>query len=208
MVRSTTSDGFELEFGVSHLGPYALTGLLMPALKRARRARVVSVASIAHASGRIHLEDLQSERGYQSSKTYCATKLACLMFAFELHRRATSADSDLISVAAHPGVSATPIAAGWEREDRRKLMDRLERVGYRMSMRFFAQTAAEGARSLVYAASAPEVIGGGYFGPTGFGQMGGPPGPVKPKRHALDTAVAARLWEQSEQLTGVRYEAI
>jgi NAD(P)-dependent dehydrogenase (short-subunit alcohol dehydrogenase family) len=208
MVRATTRDGFELEFGVAHLGHFALTGLLMPALKRAARARVVSVASIAHASGRIDLEDLQSERAYQSYKTYCTTKLACLMFALELHRRATSAGSDLVSVAAHPGVSITPIAAGWEREDRRKLRDRLERIGYRISMRFFAQTAAEGARSLVHAASAPDVTGGGYYGPTGFGQMGGSPGPVKPKRHALDAAVAARLWERSEQLTGVRYEAL
>jgi protochlorophyllide reductase len=180
----------------------------MPALKRARRARVVSIASIAHARGRIELEDLQSERGYQSYKTYCATKLACLMFALELHRRATSAGSDLVSVAAHPGVSITPIAAGWEREDRRKLRDRLERIGYRISMRFFAQTAAEGARSLVHAASAPDVAGGGYYGPTGLGQMGGLPGLVKPKRHALDAAVAAQLWERSEQLTGVRYEAL
>jgi NAD(P)-dependent dehydrogenase (short-subunit alcohol dehydrogenase family) len=207
MVRATTRDGFELEFGVAHLGHFALTGLLMPALKRARRPRVVSVASIAHASGRIDFEDLQSERGYRSYKTYCATKLACLMFALELHRRATSAGSDLVSVAAHPGVSITPIAAGWEREDRRRLIDRLERIGYRMSMRFFAQTAAEGARSLVHAASASDVIGGGYYGPTGFGQMGGPPGLVKPNRRALDAAVAVRLWEQSERLTGVRYEA-
>jgi len=208
MVRATTRDGFELEFGVAHLGHFALTGLLMPALKRARQARVVSVASIAHASGRIDLENLQSERGYQSYKTYCATKLACLMFALELHRRATAAGSDLVSVAAHPGVSITPIAAGWEREDRRTLRDRLERIGYRISMRFFSQTAAEGARSLVHAASAPEVTGGGYYGPTGFGQMAGPPGPVKPKRHALDAAVAAGLWERSAELTGVRYEAI
>jgi NAD(P)-dependent dehydrogenase (short-subunit alcohol dehydrogenase family) len=208
MVRATTRDGFELEFGVAHLGHFALTGLLMPALTRASRARVVSVASIAHASGRIDFDDLQHERGYRSYKTYCATKLACLMFALELHRRATSVGSGLLSLAAHPGVSITPIAAGWEQEDRRTLWDRLERVGYRISMRFFAQTAADGARSLVHAASAPDVTGGAYYGPTGFGQMGGPPGLVRPKRRALDTAVAARLWERSEELTGVRYEAI
>jgi hypothetical protein len=121
-------------------------------------------------------------------------------------RRVLVTGADLISVAAHPGISRTPIAAGWEREDRRKPWDRLELVGYRLSMRLFGQTAAEGARSLVLAATEPSVIGGGYYGPTGFRQMGGPPGPVQPSRRALDAVAAARLWEASEQLTGVRYE--
>lgn len=206
MERATTKDGFELEFGVAYLGHFALTGLLLPALSRSGRPRVVSVASIAHASGRIDLEDLQHERGYSSSGVYSDTKLACLMFAFELDRRARAAGSGLISVAAHPGISRTPIAAGWEREDRRRLWDRLERIGYRLSMRFFSQTAAEGARSLVYAATEPGVEGGGYYGPTGLGQMGGPPGPVSPSRRAVDPHVAAKLWEASERLTGVRYE--
>ena len=108
-------------------------------------------------------------------------------------------------MAAHPGISRTPIAAGWQQEDRRRPWDRLELLGYRLSMRLFGQTAAQGAQSLVYAATDPGVIGGGYYGPTGFGQMGGPPGPVKPSRRALDASVAARLWEASERLTGVRY---
>jgi NAD(P)-dependent dehydrogenase (short-subunit alcohol dehydrogenase family) len=205
MARATTRDGFELEFGVAHLGHFALTGLLLPALQRSRAPRVVSVASIAHANGRIHLDDLQSERGYSASRAYACTKLACLMFALELQRRAAAAGSRLISVAAHPGVSRTPIAAGWEQEDRRRWRDRFERLGYRLSMRFLSQSAAEGARSLVHAGSERSVIGGGYYGPTGFAQMGGPPGPVRPSRRALDAAVAARLWEASEQLTGVRY---
>jgi NAD(P)-dependent dehydrogenase (short-subunit alcohol dehydrogenase family) len=208
MQRATTRDGFELEFGVAHLGHFALTGLLLPALERSEQPRVVSVASIAHARGQIDFDDLQHERRYRASRAYSSAKLACLMFALELDRRARAAGSRLTSVAAHPGVSRTPIAAGWEREDRRRLWDRLERIGYHASMRWFAQTAAEGARSLVYAASDPGVTGGGYYGPTGFGQMGGPPGPVRPKRRALDAAVAARLWEASEQLTGVRYEWI
>jgi NAD(P)-dependent dehydrogenase (short-subunit alcohol dehydrogenase family) len=206
MERATTKDGFELEFGVAHLGHFALTGLLLPALGRSQQPRVVSVASIAHSGGRIDLDDLQHERRYISSGVYADTKLACLMFALELHRRASAAGSGLISVAAHPGISRTPIAAGWEREDRRRLRDRLERIGYRLSMRFFSQTAAEGARSIVHAATEPGVKGGGYYGPTGFGQMTGPTGPVSPRRHALDPDVAARLWEASERLTGVRYE--
>jgi NAD(P)-dependent dehydrogenase (short-subunit alcohol dehydrogenase family) len=205
MQRATTRDGFELEFGVAHLGHFALTGLLLPALARSEQPRVVSVSSIAHARGRIDLDDLQYERHYASSIAYGGTKLACLMFALELHRRATAAGTRLVSVAAHPGISRTPIAAGWEQEDRRRLWDRLELLGYRASMRLFGQSAAEGARSLVYAASEPSVVGGGYYGPTGFGQMGGRPGPVEPSRRALDARVAARLWEASERFTGVRY---
>jgi len=206
MERATTRDGFELELGVAHLGHFALTGLLLPALARSPRPRVVSVASIAHATGRIDLDDLQLERGYTSSRAYGNAKLACLMFALELDRRVTAAGLPLLSVAAHPGISKTPIAAGWEREGRRRLRDRLELWGYRLSMRFFGQTAEEGARSLVFAACDPRVVGGGYYGPTGFGQMGGSPGRVDPSARARDEDLAARLWEASEHLTGVRYE--
>ena len=208
MRRATTRDGFELEFGVAHLGHFALTGLLLPALARSERPRVVSVSSIAHAQGELDLGDLQYERGYSSSRSYSRTKLACLMFALELHRRATARGGTLISVAAHPGISRTPIAAGWEQEDRRRLRDRLERFGYRLSMLLFSQTAAEGARSIAFAATEPAVTGGGYYGPTGFGQMGGRPGAVQPSRRALDAGLAARLWETSERLTGVHYESL
>jgi NAD(P)-dependent dehydrogenase (short-subunit alcohol dehydrogenase family) len=206
VVRATTRDGFELEFGVAHLGHFALTGLLLPALARSEAPRVVSVSSIAHARGRIDLDDLQYERGYSSSRAYSGTKLACLMFALELHRRAKATGSDLTSVAAHPGICRTPIAAGWERERRRRWWDRLELFGYHASMRLFGRSASEGARSLVHAATESSVIGGGYYGPTGFGQVTGRHGPVRPSRRALDPVVAARLWEASERLTGVRYE--
>jgi NAD(P)-dependent dehydrogenase (short-subunit alcohol dehydrogenase family) len=208
LVRATTKDGFELELGVAHLGHYALTGLLLPALRRSAQPRVVSVSSLAHATGVLDLDDLQLERRYSSAFAYGCAKLACLMFALELDRRAKAAGSPLVSVAAHPGISKTPIAAGWEQEDRRKLRDRFELFGYRLSMLLFGQTAAEGARSLVFAATDPGVTGGGYYGPTGFGQMGGAPGPVKPNRRALDADVAARLWEASERLTGVRFESL
>jgi NAD(P)-dependent dehydrogenase (short-subunit alcohol dehydrogenase family) len=208
LVRATTKDGFELELGVAHLGHFALTGLLLPALRRSAAPRVVSVSSLAHATGVLDLDDLQLERRYNSSLAYGTTKLACLMFALELDRRAKAARSPLISVAAHPGISKTPIAAGWEQEDRRKLRDRFEVVGYRLSMLLFGQTAAEGARSLVFAATERAVTGGGYYGPTGFGQMGGAPGSVKPSRRALDADVAARLWEASERLTSVRFDSL
>jgi len=203
MHRATTLDGFELLFGIAHLGHFALTGLLMPALARSDFPRVVSVSSIAHANGRIDFDDLQCERNYSSARSYGNTKLACLMFALELHRRARAAGSPLVSVAAHPGISRTPIADGWEREDRRTLRQRFERTGYRISMRFFSQTAAEGARAVTFAASHNSVEGGCFYGPTGFGQVGGPPGVVQPKKHALEAGVAQRLWAESERLTGV-----
>jgi NAD(P)-dependent dehydrogenase (short-subunit alcohol dehydrogenase family) len=203
--RATTRDGFELELGVAHLGHFALTGLLLPALARSERPRVVSVSSIAHAQGKLDFDDLQYEHRYSSSLAYTGAKLACLMFALELHRRASAARSRLVSVAAHPGISRTPIASGWEREDRRRLADRFALWSYRLSIALFGQTAAQGAQSLVHAASEASVTGGGYYGPTGFGQMGGPPGLVQPSRRALDPHVAARLWEASERLTGVRY---
>jgi NAD(P)-dependent dehydrogenase (short-subunit alcohol dehydrogenase family) len=208
LVRATTKDGFELELGVAYLGHFALTALLLPALLRSARPRVVSVSSIAHATGALDLDDLQLERRYNSSLAYGTAKLACLMFALELDRRASAAGSALLSVAAHPGISKTPIAAGWEQEDRRRVRDRFEVLGYRLSMLLFGQTAADGARSLVFAATEPSVAGGGYYGPTGFGQMGGPPGLVKPNRRALDADLASRLWEASERLTNVRFDSL
>lgn len=201
--RATTRDGFELEFGIAHLGHFALTGLLLPALNRSEHPRVVSVSSNSHPGGRIDFDNLQFERKYSSTLAYTSTKLACLIFGVELHRRAIAARSDIISVSAHPGVSRTPIAKGWEQEDRRGFRERFELAGYHMFMRFLSQSAAQGAESLVYAATQENITGGGYYGPTGFKQMGGPPGLVQPASHALDESVAVRLWDVSEQLTGV-----
>jgi len=204
--RAITADGFELEFGIAHLGHFALTGLLLPAMLCSRQPRVVSVSSISHTSGKIDFDDLQFERQYTALHAYTCTKLACLMFALELNRRAKAVGSKLVSVAAHPGVSKTPIAAGWEQEDRRGIRDRLELISYRLCMRFLAQSAEQGAHSLVYAATEPGVVGGGYYGPTGFKQIGGSPGPVAPGQNALDVGVAARLWEVSARLTDVKYQ--
>ena len=203
MVRTTTVDGFELAFGVAHLGHFALTALLLPALLRSASPRVVSVTSNSHSSGRIDLANLQLERGYSASRAYTNSKLACLLFAFELQRRASQANCALISVAVHPGFSTTTIAAGWNAENRRKLMDRFEVWGYRVCMWALGQDAADGARSLVEAASGSNITPGGYYGPTSLFQTKGPPGPVKPGARALDLKMAARLWEESETLTGV-----
>ncbi len=205
MTRTTTSDGFELMFGICHLGHFALTGLLLPALLRSQQPRVVSVSSMSHSGGHIDFDDLQFKQNYASSRAYAGTKLACLMFAFELNRRAVAAHSPLMSVGAHPGVASTPIASGWKQENRKKLMDRFELFAYNTFNGLFGQTAAEGAQPLVYAACEANVAGGAYYGPTGFKQMSGKPGRVDPASCALDEAIAARLWEESAQLTGVSY---
>ena len=205
MQRTTTADGFELGFGVAYLGHFALTGLLLPGLLRSPSPRVVAVSSNSHPSGRIDFDNLQLERGYTSSQAYTNSKLACLMFAFELQRRANAAGLGLTSVAAHPGVSRTAIASGWKNEDRRKLWDRMELIGYEAFMRFFNRDATEGARSLVYAATQTPIEPGGYYGPTGFQQIRGYPGKVGCRALARDPEAAAGLWALSETLTGLRY---
>lgn len=204
--RALTHEGFELAFGVAYLGHFALTGLLLPALRRSTSPRVVTVSSNSHGSGRIDFDNLQLETGYSASQAYTNSKLACLMFAFELQRRADAAGIQLVAVAAHPGVSKTSIAAGWEREDRRGVWERLELTGYKSFMHFFNRDAAEGARSLIMAATIPEVVRGGYYGPTGFMQGRGEPGEVKAARRAVNVEVAGRLWRTSEALTGIRWE--
>jgi len=203
--RATTKDGFELGFGIAYLGHYALTAQLMPALLRAAAPRVVAVASIAHSSAKLDFNDLQLERAYRASNAYANSKLCCLLFAQELQRRADAAGVKLISVAAHPGITVTPIAEGWKREGRRGLIARGELIGYNLSMRFFGRTAAEGAESLVYAASAPDVVGGGYYGPTGFGQIFGPSGRVIPSPRGRDEVMAARLWDVSARLSALAF---
>jgi len=203
--RTTTKDGFELDFGVGFFGHFTLTGRLLPGLERSPAPRVISVSSVSHRFGHINLNDLHHEHHYVSSLAYNRTKLACLMFALELHRRATAAGSRLVSVAAHPGISKTPIASGWEHEGRRGWWERFELFGYRWTLDHLGQTPEEGALPLVYAANEPSVVGGGYYGCTGFQQCGGPPGPVQPGHNAMNEETAARLWQAAEELTGVRY---
>ncbi|HET8883646.1 MAG TPA: SDR family NAD(P)-dependent oxidoreductase, partial [Solimonas sp.] len=135
--RATTRDGFELKFGVGHLGHFALTDGLLPALLRSDAPRVVSVSSIVQASGRIDFDDLHAERRYLSSRAYSQTKLACLIFALELQRRADAAGVPLISVAAHPGISRTGIGDVRRGERRRSLLDWLEGIAFQIAMRGF-----------------------------------------------------------------------
>jgi len=199
--RQTTVDGFERQFATNHLGHFALTGLLLPALRP--EARVVAVSSGVAQIGRIDFDDLQGERRYWRWGAYAQSKLANLLFAFELDRRATAAGRALVSVAAHPGFAATNLQAASSRGQQHDW--RAEAAA--LSARLFGQSAAAGALPLLCAATAPDVHGGEYYGPSGPWSMWGAPTIVAPPRHALDADVAARLWTVSERLTGVTIDA-
>jgi NAD(P)-dependent dehydrogenase (short-subunit alcohol dehydrogenase family) len=199
--RETTHDGFELQFGTNHLGHFALTGLLLPALLGAgAQARIISVASIAHHRGRIDLNDLQSERSYRPMRAYSQSKLANLMFALELQRRLQRAGARAISLAAHPGVAATNLATTMQR-GRPGPVAALIGATFRIA----GQSAERGAAPIVYAASMPGLLGGSYIGPDGWREMRGTPGRAAIAPQANDARIAAELWRRSEQLTGVCY---
>ena len=199
--RRVTVDGFELQLGTNYLGHFALTGLLLPLLVKAESARVVQLSSIAHRSGKIDLDDLQSSRRYKPWPAYSQSKLAMLMFALELQRRSKSNDWGLLSVAAHPGVARTELLANGPGNNSPTAVV-LRTVG-----RFFTQTAAQGALPVLMAATSPGVKLGSYYGSTGFMEMTGPPGLAKIAPQSLDKAVAAQLWAVSEKLTGVTFKA-
>ena len=196
-----TADGFEMQFGTNHLGHFALTGLLMDRLRATEGARVVNVSSGAHRFGSIHFDDLQWKHNYRKWPAYGQSKLANLLFTFELQRRADAAGAKLVSVACHPGYAATNLQAVGPRMSGSSTMEYLMGFGNRM----FSQSAAMGALPTEYAAVAPDVHGGDYFGPDGFAEMWGHPTKVPCSAAARDTAAAARLWEVSEQLTNVHY---
>ncbi|NGY04879.1 oxidoreductase [Solimonas terrae] len=206
--RATTRDGFELKFGVSHLGHFALTDGLLPTLLRSSAPRVVSVSSIVQATGRIDFDDLQSERSYLSSRAYSQTKLASLIFAIELQRRADAVGLPLRSVAAHPGISRTGIGDGRRSERRTSLLDWLDVIAFRIAMRGFGQTPQQGALPIIHAATAADVRGGEFYGPDGFQQFRGRPTRVQPSAAARDPETATRLWAVSRTLTGADYAVL
>ena len=197
-VRATTRDGFEMQFGTNHLGHFALTGLLLPALLRAPAPRVVAISSIAHRTGSIDFDDLQGERGYKGGKAYNQSKLANLMFALEFDRRARAAGSRLVSVAAHPGVSTTGFLAATN-------MPAYQLAIAQTAVRFIGQDGDRGALPGLYAATMPDVKGGQYWGPDGLLEIRGDPRLAHISSRARDQAARTRLWTVSEQLTGVTY---
>ncbi len=202
--RELTEDGFERQFGTNHLGHFALTGLLMPQLLAAQAAsgqasRVVTVASIAHRNGKIEFDNLQGERKYTPRDAYNRSKLANVMFALELDRRARAAGSKLLSIPVHPGVARTRIIANGMQPTGLTAMV----IG--MVSAVVMQSDEAGALPTLYAATSPQAKGGEYIGPDGFMAIKGSPVVEQPRPQALDEAVAKRLWTVSEELTGVVY---
>ena len=197
--RRVTVDGFESQLGTNHLGHFALTGLLLGMLLAAPQPRVVTLSSGAHRRGRINFDDLQGERRYQHWLAYGQSKLANLLFCFELQRRASAAGTSLESLAAHPGYAATNLQfAGPGIAAERWMMWVANRV--------IAQSADMGALPTLYAATVPDLPGGTFVGPDSWGDMRGHPHIVTASGRAYDNEAAARLWEISDQLTGVHYE--
>jgi NAD(P)-dependent dehydrogenase (short-subunit alcohol dehydrogenase family) len=205
--RDTTADGFELQFGSNHLGHFALTAHLLPLLRAAEGARVVSLSSLAARRGRIHFDDPQFERSYKPMQAYGQSKLAVLMFARELDRRSNEAGWGIVSTAAHPGLTKTNLQIAGPSHGRTTpaVMERLYTLSWRLTP-FLWQEIDEGILPALYAATSPQADGGGFYGPHGiYEASGGGVKPAKVPARARDDADSRRLWEISEQLTGVSY---
>jgi NAD(P)-dependent dehydrogenase (short-subunit alcohol dehydrogenase family) len=196
--RGETADGFELQLGTNHLGHFALTGQLIGAMEGREDARVIALSSIAHRTGKIKFDDLQSERRYSRWRAYGQSKLADLMTALELDRRLRAAGSKVKSIAAHPGYSATNLQSA--------APPLLDRMVMRVTNAIGAQSADMGALPVLYAATYPDLPGGVFVGPDAFAELRGYPHVTTPNRAARDEDVAARLWAVSEELTGVHFK--
>lgn len=189
-----TEDGFEMQFGSNLLGHFALTGLLLPLLLKAPDARVVSLGSVAHWDGRIDFDNLNAEKGYGKWRAYAQSKLACIMFAYELERRLRRAGSSAISLAAHPGGTKS------ELQRNNALLGFLAVLSASVT-----QETEDGALPSLRAAVDCEARGGEYYGPSKMLTFSGPPTKQRSARRSHDEAVAARLWQACERLTGVSY---
>lgn len=198
--RLETVDGFEIQFGTNVLGHFALTSLLFPLLQQAPGApRIVTLASIAHKQGKLQFEDLQWTRNYTPMGAYQQSKLADLIFAFELDRRLRASGSSMLSIAVHPGVANTALFHKGEFSS----IERIARKAMGKVMDVFLNSQEDGALPILFAATSYEAESGGYYGPQGFREMrGGDVGPAKIAPQAHDEAAAKRLWEVCEQLTG------
>lgn len=195
--REVTEDGFERQFATNCLGPFVLTRLLMPSLIPRAGTRIVSIASVAALRGRIDFDNLQSERAYSPFRgTYAMTKLADLIFALELQRRLSAAGSPILSLAAHPGVSATNLPSN---------LAGFYRLLAPLFMPVIAQSPARGALPMLFAATASDVTPGGYYGPDGWAEYRGFPRHARLPDLARDQDLAKRLWAEEERLTGVRF---
>ena len=198
--RQVTGDGFELQFGTNYLSHFALTARLIPLLVAAPAARVVSLSSIAARQGKIDFSNLQSER-YNPMAAYSQSKLACLMFGFELQRRSVANGWGITSIAAHPGIARTDLIVNGMGEWSPAAL-------VRRYLPFFFAPVPQAALPSLFAATAPEAMPGGYYGPKGFQEIRGRVGVADTPAAALDTATARRLWEISEELAGVTFSRV
>jgi NAD(P)-dependent dehydrogenase (short-subunit alcohol dehydrogenase family) len=196
--RQTTRDGFELQFGTNHLGHFALTGLLLDRLLPVPGSRIVTVSSLGHRiRAQIRFDDLQWERSYDRVAAYGQSKLANLMFTYELQRRLTAHRAGTIAVAAHPGFADTDLIRN---------SPAAVRLLAPAIAPLITQEPAMGALPTLRAATDPGVLGGQYYGPSGPGQTRGYPRPVTSSRQSYNTPIQQRLWAVSEELTGVTYQ--
>jgi NAD(P)-dependent dehydrogenase (short-subunit alcohol dehydrogenase family) len=199
--RTPTKQGFEMQFGTNHLGHFALTGLLLPALLNRESSRIIVVSSIAHKRGRINFNDLQAEQRYDPRAAYTQSKLANLMFGLELDRRLKQAGARTISIIVHPGVATTNIVSnGMGATFQGRIAN--------LVLPLVAQSDDRGSWPTLFAATSTAAEAGHYYGPDGFMEIKGLPVEVQPMPHAKDEAVAQRLWRISEDLTGVHYEGL
>lgn len=196
--RRTTADGVELQFGTNYLGHFALTAHLLPLLRAGVQSRVVSLSSVAAPAGAINFDDLNAATRYRPMPVYSQSKLACLIFAFELQRRSDAGAWGITSIASHPGISRTDLLHNGP--------GRWSVHGMARSLLpFLFQPVAQGALPTLYAATSPNAVAGGYYGPDGLGELRGSPAAAKVPPQALDERVAARLWEMSEVMADVRF---
>ncbi|MEM7157103.1 MAG: oxidoreductase [Myxococcota bacterium] len=193
--RQETADGFELQFGTNHLGHFALTLRLLPVLAETEGSRVVNVSSSAQNFAKFDLDDLQwTQRSFNRMGSYGASKAANMLFTLELQRRLSEAGVSTISTACHPGWTGTNLQASTPM--------------FRWLNPIFSMKPWQGALPTLYAAVAPQAVGGGYYGPDGLGTMRGYPAPNKPAKLSTDAAAAKRLWDQSEELVGLTMPSI
>ncbi|MCI3927882.1 oxidoreductase [Streptomyces sp. AN091965] len=196
--RTLSKQGFESQFATNHLGPFALTGLLLKRLRTGSDPRVVTVTSTLHKNGAIHYDDLDGERSYSPRGFYAQSKYANVLFGLELDRRLRTNAVQVRSILAHPGYSATNLQSSGPTG--------LLKAILKVTNRLVAQDVETGALNQLYAAAAPQARSGQFIGPDGRNEAKGHPTLVQPAESATDPETARRLWDLSEQLTGVRYD--
>jgi len=197
-----TEDGFELQFGVNHLGHFALTAYLLPILQKTEGSRVISQSSIAHLSGSINFDDINSEKKYGRTSAYGQSKIANLYFAYELNRQLQKTGSSVISLAVHPGYTSTELQQNGPTVGGKSFLSRL----YTVTNKIMGQKVEKGVLPMLYAATMEDVHGGDYIGPKGLKGARGYAQRVKSNKRSYDEDIARRLWELSEEMTGVTYK--